>query len=100
MSDCYSKYPKHYVAVDCIIFGLNHGELSLLLAQRTIDPERGKWSLMGGFVGEDESVYSAAQRVLTELTGLENIPMEQVGAFGEIDRDRSEEHTSELQSQR
>ncbi len=87
MSDCYSKYTKHYVAVDCIIFGLNHGELSLLLAQRTIDPERGKWSLMGGFVGEDESVYSAAQRVLTELTGLENIPMEQVGAFGEIDRD-------------
>ncbi len=48
MSDCYSKYPKHYVAVDCIIFGLNHGELSLLLAQRTIDPERGKWSLMVG----------------------------------------------------
>lgn len=87
MGDYYSQYTKHYVAVDCIIFGLNNGQLSLLLAQRTIEPEKGKWSLMGGFVDDNESVDDAARRVLTELTGLYNLPMEQVGAFGAIDRD-------------
>ncbi len=90
MSGCYSEYTRHYVAVDCIIFGLNDGELSLLLTQRTIEPEKGKWSLMGGFVDEGESLDSAAQRVLAEHTGLHNLFMEQVGAFGAIDRDPGE----------
>ena len=39
----------------------------------------GKWSLMGGFVQEDESVDAAAKRVVAELTGVENVYMEQVG---------------------
>ena len=42
---------------------------------------------MGGFVDADESVDDAARRILRQLTGLENIYMEQVGAFGEVDRD-------------
>ena len=50
----------------------------------------GEWSLMGGFVQKDESVDDAAKRVLAELTGLENVYMEQVGAFGAIDRDPGE----------
>lgn len=90
MSDCYSEHTRHYVAVDCIIFGFNDGELSLLLIHRNFEPEKGKWSLMGGFVGNSESVDAAASRVLTEYTGLLNIQMEQVGAFGAIDRDPGE----------
>ena len=39
----------------------------------------GEWSLMGGFVQNNESVDDAAKRVLHELTGLENVYMEQVG---------------------
>ena len=50
----------------------------------------GKWSLMGGFVQEDESVDAAAKRVLAELTGLENVYMEQVGTFGDLERDPGE----------
>lgn len=50
----------------------------------------GEWSLMGGFVQKDESVDDAAKRVLAELTGLENVYMEQVGTFGAIDRDPGE----------
>ena len=50
----------------------------------------GEWSLMGGFVQNNESVDDAAKRVLHELTGLENVYMEQVGAFGAIDRDPGE----------
>ncbi len=90
MTDYYLKNSKFYVAVDCIIFGLNNGELSILLTKRRFEPEKGKWSLMGGFVGENESVDEAAQRVLTDLTGLTNVYMEQLGAFGAIDRDPGE----------
>lgn len=86
----YSENPRFYVAVDCIIFSVVEGKLCLLLTKRRFEPEKGKWSLMGGFVGRDESVDSAARRVLRQLTGLENVYMEQVGAFGEIDRDPGE----------
>ncbi len=50
-------------------------------------PGKDKWSLMGGFVEEDESLDDAAKRVLYQLTGLENVYMDQVGTFGEVNRD-------------
>lgn len=90
MTTYYSVNPKFYVAVDCIIFGFSEGELHLLLLKRNFEPAMGQWSLMGGFVQPDESVDNAAKRVLAELTGLENVYMEQVKAFGEIDRDPGE----------
>ncbi|MDE5702169.1 MAG: NUDIX domain-containing protein, partial [Bacteroides sp.] len=74
----------------CIIFGFNEGELNLLLLKRNFQPAMGEWSLMGGFVQKSESVNDAAKRVLTELTGLENVYMEQVGTFGEVERDPGE----------
>jgi ADP-ribose pyrophosphatase YjhB (NUDIX family) len=86
----YREHPKFYVAVDCIIFGFNKGSLNLLLLKRNFEPSRGKWSLMGGFVQKDESTDDAAKRVLKELTGLDRVYMEQVGAFGEIERDSGE----------
>lgn len=90
MSNYYSSNPQLYVAIDCIIFGFNEGELNLLLLKRNFEPAMGEWSLMGGFVQKNESVDDAAQRVLYELTGLKNVYMEQVGAFGAIDRDPGE----------
>lgn len=90
MTEFYKNNPRFFVGVDCIIFGLNKGELSILLAKRQFEPEKGKWSLMGGFVKDGESVDNAAKRVLEELTGLNNVYMEQVGAFGEVDRDPGE----------
>ena len=71
MTTYYNINPKFYVSVDCIIFGFDEGELKLLLLKRNFEPAMGKWSLMGGFVQEDESVDAAAKRVLAELTGLE-----------------------------
>ncbi len=50
-------------------------------------PGKDKWSLMGGFVEEHESLDEAAKRVLYQLTGLENVYMDQVGTFGDPDRD-------------
>lgn len=90
MTAYYNVNPKFYISVDCIIFGFDRGELKLLLLKRNFEPAMGKWSLMGGFVQEGESVDDAAKRVLAELTGLENVYMEQVGTFGNVDRDPGE----------
>jgi len=75
------------LAVDCIIFGFDGKELRALIIKRGFEPEAGKWSLMGGFVNEGESVDRAASRVLYELTGLTNIYMEQLYCFGDVSRD-------------
>ena len=83
----YSNKDKLYVAVDCIIMGFSDNELHILIAKRPFEPLKGGWSLMGGFVNEMESVNDAAKRVVSEFTGIENIYLEQVGAFGEVNRD-------------
>ena len=90
MNDYYSKNPRFYVGIDCIIFGFDKKKLSLLILQRNFEPAKGEWSLMGGFVQEGESADEAAKRVLQELTGLKSVYMEQVGAFGEVHRDPGE----------
>lgn len=90
MTTYYHINPKFYVSVDCIIFGFDQGELKLLLLKRNFAPAMGEWSLMGGFVQENESVDHAAKRVLKELTGLEDVYMQQVGSFGDINRDPGE----------
>lgn len=86
-SDYYNQQDTFLVAVDCIILGFKDNEMKLLVHPRTMEPAKGGWSLMGGFVRNDESLDEAAIRVLTDLTGLVNIFMEQVGMYGEVDRD-------------
>lgn len=75
------------VATDCIIFGFDGCNLKLLLVQRNIEPEKGKWSLMGGFIKPSESPEDAANRVLEMRTGLKNVYMEQFRVFGNPNRD-------------
>ena len=86
----YSQHAKVWVSVDCIIFGFDEGKLKVLIGRRQMDPGRGEWSLYGGFVAADESINDAAARTLSELTGLRNLYMRQVGAFGSVDRDPGE----------
>ena len=85
----YDKHPKILNAVDSIIFGFdeNERELKLLVLKRKFEPAKGKWSLMGGFVQSDENLDSAAQRIVSQLTGLDNVYMEQLFTFGDINRD-------------
>ena len=86
----YSQHAKVWVSVDCIIFGFDEGKLKILIGRRKMDPGRGEWSLYGGFVAADEGIDQAAQRTLNELTGMRNIYLRQVGAFGNVDRDPGE----------
>ena len=87
MPASFYKHPKHLVAVDCIIFGYEDDELKLLLAQRRFPPAQGEWSLMGGWVQDNETVEKAAERVLFQITGLKDIYLEQVHVFSNPERD-------------
>jgi ADP-ribose pyrophosphatase YjhB (NUDIX family) len=86
----YSEHSQVWVSVDCIVFGFEKNKLKLLVGRRQMDPGRGEWSLYGGFVKTNESLEDAASRVLQDLTGLKKIYMQQIGAFGAIDRDPGE----------
>ena len=86
----YQEHPKFYISTDCIIFGYFDGKLQVLIRPRDMQPGQGELSLMGGFVDDDESVDNAAKRTVMELTGLEDFYIEQVGAFGNVDRDPGE----------
>ena len=90
----YSKETRILVAIDCIIFGFDGNDIKLLLVKRGLEPEKGKWSLMGGFVRPDEDLEDASIRILKKLTGLENVYMEQLLVFGEPGRDPVERTVS------
>jgi 8-oxo-dGTP diphosphatase len=83
----YTGQKRMLVAVDCIIFGFDGWNLKLLLVQRAIEPEKNKWSLMGGFIRPSESPDDAANRVLEYQTGLKNVYMDQFHVFGKPNRD-------------
>ena len=81
---CYD-YPRPAVTVDIAIFT---GEVpELLLIKRKHFPFEGYWALPGGFVEMDESLEEAALRELEEETGVSGVPLTEVGAFGDPDRD-------------
>jgi ADP-ribose pyrophosphatase YjhB (NUDIX family) len=83
----YQKQARMLAAVDCIIFGFDGQSIKLLLIQRAFEPERGKWSLMGGFVQGNESADEAANRILKSLTGIEGVYLEQLHTFSDPGRD-------------
>lgn len=86
----YTDKESLLVAVDCIILGFHENEIHILIAKRPFDPLRSNWSLMGGFIKSNEGLSKAVERVLFEYTGLTGIYMEQVGVYGEIERDLGE----------
>ena len=90
MTQFYNEYSRVFVSVDCIIFGFDGTGLQLLIGKRQMDPGRGEWSLYGGFVGSNENLEDAANRVILELTGMKGLYIRQVGAFGRVDRDPGE----------
>ncbi len=86
----YHNQTRLLLAVDCIIFGFDDGDLKILLIKRGFEPEKGNWSLMGGFVQHDESLDQSASRILKQLTGLGNVYLEQLYTFGDPLRDPKE----------
>ncbi len=86
----YKDQEKLYVSVDCLILGFKNDRLYLLISKRKFEPLKGRDSLMGGFVRSNESLSQTVSRVVFEYTGIQDVFMEQVGAYGEIGRDIGE----------
>lgn len=87
LPNMYENAEKYLVSVDCVIFGYENEKLKVMLFSRVVNPESGKQSLPGGFILSDESLDEAANRVLKNTVGLENIYMEQVKTFSDPFRD-------------
>ncbi|WP_129713723.1 NUDIX domain-containing protein [Pedobacter sp. SYP-B3415] len=73
-------------SIDCVIFGFDGGELKILLIERAEEPFKDWWALPGNLVSEDQSLDQSASSILTSLTGLRDIYMEQYYAFGDPGR--------------
>lgn len=86
------------LTTDILIFSISSGDakdcrkltekhFSILLVKRNKEPFNGKWCLPGGFVGINETMDDASNRVLTKETNLKNIYKEQLYTFDDINRD-------------
>lgn len=78
------------LTVDAVVFGYVEDDLKILLIKRKYEPFSNCWALPGGFVSNNESLESAVLRELKEETSIENIYLEQLYTFGNIDRDPRE----------
>lgn len=92
------NFERPSVTVDMLIFTVTDEEnenyrklpdkvLKLLLIKRGDHPCLGQWALPGGFVEMDESLDEAALRELKEETNIDNIYMEQLYTWGDVNRD-------------
>jgi 8-oxo-dGTP diphosphatase len=76
------------ISADCVIFGFDFEKLQVLLIERDSPNSSPKpeYALPGDLIYDDENLDQAAERVLFELTGLTDIFLEQLGAFGDPNR--------------
>lgn len=74
------------LSIDCLIFGFRNGELDVLLIKHGEGISKGRWALPGGWIRYNEGIDDAANRLLTSLTGVSSIFLEQLGAFGDVGR--------------
>lgn len=92
------KYDRPSVTVDMLLFTvMNENKenyrklpekvLKILMIKRGDHPYLGYWALPGGFADVKESLDQAAQRELKEETNIDNVYMEQLYTWGEVNRD-------------
>ena len=75
------------LTADPVVLTLLDAELSVLLARRLEPPQRGMFSLPGGFVGASEAPEQTAERKLREKTGVGSVHLEQLRTYAEPARD-------------
>lgn len=74
------------ISVDCVIFGYDEKELKVLLIKSDLEEFSGLYSLLGDLIRPDEDLETASYRILKERTGMDDMYLEQVHAFGGLDR--------------
>jgi 8-oxo-dGTP diphosphatase len=75
------------LSADPAVFTLVDDRLSVLLARRLEEPQRGMFALPGGFVGAEESPEETAERKLREKTGVGSVHLEQLRTYASPGRD-------------
>ena len=86
MAEFSKDFFKTAVTVDNVIFGFDESDLKVLVIKRGAEPYKDLWALPGDFIYDSENIDDAAERVLRELTGLDNVYLEQVRTFGAVKR--------------
>jgi 8-oxo-dGTP diphosphatase len=79
-------YFKIAISVDCVIFGYENKELKVLLIKSDLEEFAGLYSLLGDLIRPDEDLDAASYRILKERTSMDDVYLEQVHAFGSINR--------------
>lgn len=82
-----ADYDRPSLAVDIVLLTTINDILHVLLVRRDEQPQNNTWSLPGGFVQMAESLDQAANRVIAEKAGLQDIFVEQLYTFGAVNRD-------------
>ena len=93
-----NNFERLSMTADILIFSVSSEEeenyrktdkkkMSILLVKRDNYPFKDKWCLPGGFVGIDENLDDAPKRILKNETNLDNIYLEQLYTFGDVNRD-------------
>jgi 8-oxo-dGTP diphosphatase len=80
---------KPLIALVVVIFTVEDGALQVLLIRRSAPPFQGLWALPGGILSRDEALGKAAARRLVEETGVEDVYLEQLYTFSDLDPHQS-----------
>ncbi len=80
------SYFKSAFSIDCVIFGFDGKNLKVLLVSCLDKNYLGQTALIGDLVDPSEDLDEAAYRILQNRTGLSDVYLEQVAAFGKVDR--------------
>ncbi len=81
--------PQSYectIAVECCVFGFQDNKLKILLVKRSIAPFEDYWLLPGGAMSEGMTLSESVNQVLYNLTGIQEVPCEQVACYSQVDR--------------
>ena len=81
------QFKKMSVATDLLILTIEEDRLVVLMTKRSEYPFKNCWALPGVFLRMEETLEEAAVRGLKEEVNLENIYLEQLYTFGDVDRD-------------
>ncbi|PAW94845.1 NUDIX hydrolase [Mucilaginibacter sp. MD40] len=80
-----SKIYLNHVSIDCVVFGFHEGQMKVLMLKSNNEEA---WYLPGGFVLNEEPIETAANRILKERTGIDEIFLQQFHVFGDPDRSK------------
>ena len=91
-------YERPSLTVDMILFTLDDEEekdlkkvpekvLKVLLIKRKNHPFKSCWAIPGGFIDINENIEDAVYRELKEETNIDNVYLEQLYTWGDVNRD-------------